>query len=102
MYAVIKTGAHQYKVSKGDLIEIDKLEGAEGDSVTFDQVMLLGGGKTVIGDPLVKGASVKATIKRQFRDKKVLVFKYRRRKNYKKTAGHRQPLTTVEIGDISG
>jgi len=101
MYAVIKTGAHQYKVSQGDLIEIDKLDGAEGDSVTFDKVMLLGGGKTVIGDPLVEGASVKAVIKRQFRDKKILVFKYKRRKNYKKTAGHRQPLTTVEIGEIS-
>ncbi len=102
MYAVIKAGAHQYKVSKGDLIDIDKLEGAEGDKVTFDRVMMIGGSKTVVGDPLVKGASVQATIKKQFRDKKILVFKYRRRKNYKKMTGHRQPLTTVEIGDISG
>ena len=102
MYAVIKTGAHQYRVSQGDVIDVDKLPGAEGDKISFDQVMMIGGKKVSLGAPLVKGAKVEATIKQQFREDKILVFKYKRRKNYKKLQGHRQPLTKVEIGKITG
>lgn len=100
MYAVIKAGGHQYRVKEGDVLQIDKLEGQAGDKVTFDKVLMVGGAKTTIGAPLVAGASVDATIKEQLRAPKIIVFKYKRRKNYKRTKGHKQPITTVEIGKI--
>jgi len=101
MYAVIKAGAHQYRVSEGDELTIDLVNGNEGDALKFDQVLLVGGDKQMIGQPLVSGASVLATIKRQMFNPKVTIFKYRRRKGYKKTRGHKQPVTVVQIGKIS-
>jgi large subunit ribosomal protein L21 len=102
MYAVIKAGGHQYRVQTGDQIQIDYREGKEGDKVKFDEVLLLNqDGKTVVGAPLVSGASVTGTIKSQIRGDKILVFHYRRRKNSKKIRGHRQQYTMVEIGQIS-
>lgn len=101
MYAVIKAGGHQYKVSQGDNVTVDYHDGNEGDKIVFDQVCLVGGKELVVGDPLVKGATVEAVIKRQTRAAKVLVFKFKRRKNYKRTRGHRQPVTVVEIGAIT-
>ena len=82
--------------------EVDFLKGNEGDKVTFDQVLMVGGSTPKVGAPLVSGATVEATIKEQTRASKVIVFKYKRRKNYKRTRGHKQPLTIVEIGKING
>lgn len=100
MYAVIQTGAHQYRVKEGDTVTIDKIEGNAGDKVTFDKVMMVGGSKVVVGAPLVAGASVEATITGQTRNPKIIIFKYKRRKNYKRTQGHKQPVTVVTIGKI--
>ena len=102
MYAVVKAGGHQYRVSQGDELTVDFLEGKkEGDKVTLDQVLLVGGDKTVVGAPLVEGAKVEATVKKQTRNPKILVFKFKRRKDYKRTNGHKQPVTVLEINSIS-
>ncbi|GAB5550277.1 MAG: 50S ribosomal protein L21 [Sandaracinaceae bacterium] len=101
MYAVIKTGGKQYRVSEGDRIRVEKLAGDVGTELTFDEVLMLGGDKVSVGAPLVSGASVKAKIVAQDRAKKVIVFKYKRRKNYRKKYGHRQPFTEIEITGVS-
>lgn len=100
MYAVIKTGGKQYKVSEGDLLKVEKLEGAVGDTIELGDVLMVGGEEVKIGTPLLPGAKVKATIVEQGKDKKVLVFKSRRRKNFRKLNGHRQPLTRLKITGI--
>ena len=101
MYAVIQTGGHQYKVKEGDKVRIDRLAGDAGQSVVFDRVLMIAQDeKVTFGTPVVKGAQVGATILEQVRDPKVLVFKYKRRKNYKKMRGHKQPVTVVTIGKI--
>jgi large subunit ribosomal protein L21 len=97
MYAVIKTGGKQYKVAEGDLVKIEKIDGAVGDSVEFDQVLLIGGDDVKVGTPLVDAAKVKATIVEQGKAKKIRVFHMKRRKTYRKTYGHRQPLTRLKI-----
>ena len=101
MYAVIKTGGKQYKVEEGDIVRVEKIEAEKGDAVTFDNVLLIGGDEYAIGTPTVKGASVSASVVRQFRDKKIVVIKMKRRKRYRKTQGHRQYLTEVRITKIS-
>lgn len=100
MYAVIKAGGHQYRVTKGEVLEIDRLEGQEGDAVTFDKVMMLGGETIKVGSPLIEGARVEAVIKEQKRAPKIIVFKKKRRQGYKRKRGHKQPLTLVEITGI--
>jgi large subunit ribosomal protein L21 len=103
MYAVIKTGGKQYRVSEGETLHVEKLAGKPGDSVTFDEVLMVGGTDAAkIGKPTLKGASVKAEIIDQARDKKIIVFKFRRRKNYRRKQGHRQPFTAVKIVGITG
>jgi large subunit ribosomal protein L21 len=103
MYAVFKTGGKQYRAAKGDKLKIEKLEAAEGDSVAFDDVLLVGEGDSVkIGTPLVAGSKVEAKVLLQAKDKKIDVIKFRRRQNYKRTHGHRQEFTLVEITGISG
>lgn len=102
MYAVIKTGGKQYKVAAGDKLRVEKLTGNVGDSVTFGEVLLIGGDALKIGQPLVAGAKVEAKITAQDRAKKIIVFKFRRRKNYRRKAGHRQPFTALEITGITG
>jgi large subunit ribosomal protein L21 len=102
MYAVIKTGGKQYRVEKGETVRVEKLLGNVGDTITFDQVLLVGGDALKVGMPLVAGAKVTATIKAQDRAKKVIVFKFRRRKNYRRKNGHRQPFTAVEVTGITG
>jgi large subunit ribosomal protein L21 len=102
MYAVIKTGGKQYKVAQGDKVRVEKLAGNVGDSVTFGEVLLLGGESIKIGQPVVAGAKVEAKIVAQDRAKKIIVFKFRRRKNYRRKAGHRQPFTALEITGITG
>jgi len=101
MYAVIKTGGKQYRVSEGDTLQVEKLTGQPGDDIQFDQVLLVGGeGNAKIGQPIVAGASVKAQIVAQGRSPKTIVFKFRRRKKYRRKAGHRQPFTEVKITGI--
>ncbi len=104
MYAIIKTGSKQYKVKTGDVLEIEKLDVEVGGKVVFDQVLAVGeeGGKLNVGTPMVEGATVTAEVKDQFRGKKIIVFKMKRRKGYRRTQGHRQSLTRVEIGEIKG
>ena len=100
MYAVIKTGGKQYKVAEGDLLKIEKLDGAVGDSVEFEEVLLIGGDDVKVGTPLVAKAKVKAQIVEQGKDKKILVFHMKRRKTHRKLNGHRQPITRVKITGI--
>lgn len=102
MYAVIETGGKQYKVSEGDVIFIEKLEAAEGDSVTFDKVLVVADGEKVnVGAPVVDGASVTAKVEKQGKAKKIYVFKMKRKKNYRRKKGHRQPFTKVTIEKIN-
>ncbi len=100
MYAVIKTGGKQYKVEEGDRIRIEKLEAASGDTVTFDDVLFIGGEEYKIGAPKLDGAKVSAKIVRQLKSKKIIVFKMKRRKGYHNKKGHRQNLTEVFITKI--
>jgi len=100
MYAVIKTGGKQYRVATGDKLRVEKLPGSVGDAVTFDQVLLLGGETVKLGTPVVGGAKVEAKIVSQGLGKKLVVFKFRRRKNYRRKNGHRQPFTALEITNI--
>lgn len=102
MYAIIKTGGKQYKVSEGDLVRVEKLNAEVGDKVDFDQVLLVkNDGDLKVGTPNVENAKVEATVKEQAKDKKIVVFKYRRRKASKTKQGHRQPYTLVEINNIN-
>lgn len=100
MYAVIKTGGKQYRVATGDRLQVEKLAGNPGDEVRFDEVLLVGGDSPKVGAPTVKGAAVKAKILGQERGEKLIVFKFRRRKNYRRKNGHRQPYTKIEITGI--
>lgn len=102
MYAVIRTGGKQHRVVQGDVLRVERLPGDVGSSITFDEILLVGGDKTTVGKPLVKGAKVAALITAQDRAKKVIVFKMRRRKNYRKKRGHRQWFTEIKITGISG
>jgi large subunit ribosomal protein L21 len=101
MYAVIKTGGKQYRVAAGETIRVEKLPGAVGETVTFGEVLLLGGESVRVGKPLVEGARVEAKILGQDRAKKLVVFKFRRRKNYRRKNGHRQPYTALQITGIT-
>lgn len=101
MYAVVRTGGKQYRVSKGDELRVEKVAGAVGDEVTFDDVLMLGGQeKVVVGTPKVDGASVKAKILEQDRARKVIVYKFLKRKDHHKKQGHRQYYTRIQITDI--
>lgn len=101
MYAVIKTGGKQYRVSEGDTVRVEKLDGDVGANVDFDDVLMLGGDKVAVGTPTVSGAKVTAEIVAQDKAKKIIVFKMKRRKNYRRKAGHRQPYTELRITGIS-
>ncbi|MBQ9976043.1 MAG: 50S ribosomal protein L21 [Clostridia bacterium] len=101
MFAVIKTGGKQYKVQEGDVLFIEKLNAADGDEVVFDEVLALSDGDSfVVGTPVVSGSSVKATVIKNGKGKKIEVFKYKPKKNEKKKIGHRQPYTKVQIEKI--
>lgn len=103
MYAVVRTGGKQHRVTAGDRLKIDSIEGEVGSQVKLDDVLLVGGkGEPKIGKPTVAGASVTAKIVAQDRGPKVRVFKRRRRKGFHKTIGHRQEFTELEITGISG
>ena len=101
MHAIIVTGGKQYKVTEGDVLYIEKLEAEAGDKITFDKVLaVLDGDKATFGTPVVEGASVEATVVKNGKGKKVLVFKYKPKKNYRRRQGHRQPYTKVEITKV--
>ncbi|MBV9991212.1 MAG: 50S ribosomal protein L21 [Alphaproteobacteria bacterium] len=100
MFAVIRTGGKQYKVAKDDVISVEKLIGDAGGTITFGEVLLLGGDSPKSGAPLVKGASVVAEIVAQERGEKVIAFKKKRRKNTHRKRGHRQHFTKVKITEI--
>lgn len=97
MFAIIQTGGKQYKVSEGDTIYIEKLDVEAGDKVVFDKVLMAG---DKIGSPLLDGAVVEGVVEKQGKAKKIIVFKYKAKKNYRKKQGHRQPYTKVEIKSI--
>jgi large subunit ribosomal protein L21 len=102
MYAVIKTGGKQYRVEKNDVIAVELLNAKEGENVTFSEVLLVGGeGKAKIGTPTVSGASVKGTVLENKKTDKVIVFKKKRRQNYRRKQGHRQNQTIVRITAIA-
>jgi large subunit ribosomal protein L21 len=102
MYAVINTGGKQYRVSKGDTIQIEKLDKDEGETILFDKVLLISNdGKVTIGKPFLETGKIEGIVKAQGRDKKVSIIKFHRRKHYKRQAGHRQSFTQVEITNIA-
>ena len=102
MHAIIETGGKQYKVTEGDTLFIEKLEAEAGQAITFDKVLaILDGDKATFGAPVVEGASVAATVVKNGKGKKVIVFKYKPKKGYRRKQGHRQPYTKVTIGKIS-
>ena len=101
MYAVIKTGGKQYRVAKNDVIKIERLDGEAGAEIVFCEVLMLGGDNPVVGAPRVAGATVTGTVLEQAKGDKVIIFKKRRRKNYRRRNGHRQLLTVVRIADIA-
>ncbi|MFN3534690.1 MAG: 50S ribosomal protein L21 [Desulfatiglandales bacterium] len=101
MYAVISTGGKQYRVSPGDLVDVEKLDGERGQEVVFDQVLLLKEGEGIkVGNPVLEGVRVKGVVVRTAKARKVVVFKYKRRKGFKRLRGHRQWFTTVRISEI--
>ena len=102
MYAVVKTGGKQYRVAKDDKIIVDRVDGEAGDNVVLDQVLMMADGdKVTLGTPTVSGAVVGATVLRQTRGPKVMVFRRKRRKNFRRLQGHRQDLTLIQITDIA-
>ena len=102
MYAIVKTGGKQYNVSEGDTLFIEKLDVNAGDAVVFDQVLaIVDGENSKFGTPVVEGAKVDASVVKNGKGKKVIVFKYKPKKGYRRKQGHRQPYTKVTIGKIS-
>jgi large subunit ribosomal protein L21 len=100
-HAIIRSGGKQYQVSPGDTIAVEKLKAAAGEKVSFSEVVMhVDGSEIKIGSPLVEGATVTGEVVEQFKDKKVIAFKYRRRKGYHRTVGHRRRLTRVKIESI--
>ncbi|SHG88429.1 50S ribosomal protein L21 [Tepidibacter thalassicus] len=102
MYAIVETGGKQYKVSEGDVIFVEKLEANEGDVVTLDKVLACSkDGNLVVGNPVVDGANVEAKVLKQGKAKKIIVFKYKPKKDYRRKQGHRQPYTKLVIEKIN-
>lgn len=103
MFAIIEAGGKQYKVSKGDKLELEKINAEDGSDVTFQEVLLISDDKTVkIGKPFIEGATVVAKVLNQMRDEKIIVIKKESKKRYQRKQGHRQYLTVVEIMEIKG
>lgn len=103
MYAIIQTGGKQYKVAEGEILKIEKLEGGAGDKLTLDQVLMIKDESgTRIGTPIVKDALVTVEVIEQGREKKIIVYKYKKRKNYRRKQGHRQAYTKIKVEKIEG
>jgi len=102
MFAVIKTGGKQYRVAEGDVVKVEKLDGEVGKSIKIEEVLMVGDDKGVkVGEPLVKGASVTFNVLEQKKDKKITVFKKKRRHNYRRKKGHRQEITVLRVTKIA-
>lgn len=102
MFAIIKTGGHQYRVAPGDFIDVEKIDAKHGATVELAEVLLVGGdGGLKIGSPLVEGAKVIATVQRQKRGEKIIIFKFKAKKRYRRKTGHRQSLTRLAIKEIA-
>ena len=101
MYAVIETGGKQVRVSEGKVIYVEKLDVNEGDNFTFDNVLMVGGEELIIGNPYVDGVSVDATVEKHGRQKKIIVFKFKAKKKYRRKQGHRQSYTKLTINKIN-
>ncbi|NLY20807.1 MAG: 50S ribosomal protein L21 [Tissierellia bacterium] len=102
MYAVIETGGKQYRVQEGDVLRIEKIEAEVGSKTVFDKVLLFSDGEELkVGNPYIEGAVVEATVEDQNKAKKIIVYKYKAKKNYRKKQGHRQPYTEVKIGKLA-
>ena len=99
MFAIIETGGKQYRVQENDFVFVEKIEANVGDAVVFDKVLMV---NEKVGSPYVEGAKVSAKVEAQWRAKKIIVFKYKSKKNYHKKQGHRQPFTKVQITSIEG
>ncbi len=103
MYAIVETGGKQYKVTEGTMLMIEKLDVEAGSEYTFDKVLFLNkDGKVQVGAPLIEGAQVVGTVIEHGKDKKIIVFKYKSKKNYRRKQGHRQPFTKVKVTEIRG
>jgi large subunit ribosomal protein L21 len=100
MYAIIETGGKQVKVTEGQEVYVEKLDVEAGATVTFDRVILVGGEETKVGSPIIDGATVTGKVEKNGRGKKLTVFKYKAKKNYRRKQGHRQPYTKVTINKI--
>ncbi|MBW1695016.1 MAG: 50S ribosomal protein L21 [Deltaproteobacteria bacterium] len=101
MYAIVNTGGKQYKVSQGDILRVEKIPGEIGSPVSFDKVLMFSDGENVnIGQPVLDNVAVKGHIMEQGKAKKIIVFKYKRRKRYRRKRGHRQPYTAIKIDSI--
>lgn len=101
MYAVIETGGKQMRVTEGEEVFVEKMDAAEGEEVSFDNVLLIGGEKLTVGNPTVDGAKVTAKVVKHGKQRKIIVFKYKPKKNYSRKQGHRQPYTKLEITKIA-
>ncbi|GAA4653150.1 50S ribosomal protein L21 [Anaerocolumna aminovalerica] len=101
MYAIIATGGKQYKVAEGDIIKVEKLGVEAGETVTFDQVLVVNNGELVVGNPTVANASVTAQVVEEGKNKKIVVYRYKSKTGYHKKNGHRQPYTKVKIEKIN-
>ncbi|MGM7702176.1 50S ribosomal protein L21 [Pseudalkalibacillus sp. Hm43] len=101
MYAIIETGGKQFRVEEGQELYIEKLDVEAGETVTFDRVLMVGGDDVKVGSPMVDGATVTAKVEKQGRGKKVVVYKFKPKKNYRRKQGHRQPYTKVVIDKIN-
>ena len=102
MYAVISSGGKQYKVETGQTLRVEKIQGEVGAPVSFNEVLIVSDGETIqVGTPVVDGVSVQGHIVAQGREKKIIVFKYKRRKRYRRKQGHRQPFTAIQIDTIA-
>ena len=102
MYAIIETGGKQIRVSEGSVIYVERLDVIEGDNYTFDKVLMVGGDNLQIGNPYLEGFTVDATVEKQGKQKKIIVFKYKPKKKYRRKQGHRQSYTKLTITKING
>ncbi len=103
MYAVVETGGKQYRVEPGAEVRVERLDGEKGDEIVLDRVLLVAGeGQTRVGTPVIDGVKVKAEVVHQGRARKILVFKYKKRKRYRVKTGHRQPFTLLRVASIEG
>ena len=102
MYAIVKTGGKQYKVSAGDVLKVEKLDAEAGSTIELDQVLMVGGATPKIGTPVVAGAKVVAEVLEQKKDDKIIIFKKKRRHNYRRKNGHRQLITVLRVREIVG